>query len=103
MDQRYVVGAAPASPIVLQSPGDSYRDPCRIQAIIWVGGTTAGDECLVQCPVTLRRLWRGRASSANTYMGVDFSDRGIAAPHGFQLMEQDAGTGAEVYIYLSTS
>lgn len=100
-DQRYSGQTPPFAPIIVQAVGDRYIDPARIRAIIWVGSTTAGDECILRCPETHRRLWRVRTPDTNTYMGVDFGDRGIAAPYGFEVIRHDAGANAELYIYIT--
>lgn len=88
-------------PIRLQAVGDTYVDSARICTVLWVGATTAGDEVIVECPETHRRLWHGRTPDTNTYLGVDFGDRGIPAPYGFVLTKHDAGGNANVYIYLA--
>ena len=100
-DQRHATANPPFAPIIVQAVGDRYIDAARIKAVIWVGATTAGDECILRCPETHRRLWRCRTPDTNTYIGVDFSDRGIAAPYGFEVAQQDAGANAEVYVYLA--
>ena len=99
-DQRHADRTPPFAPIIVQVEGDRYIDPARIKAIVWVGSTTAGDEAVLRCPETHRRLWRVRTSDTNTYMGIEFSDRGITAPYGFELVRHDAGANAELYVYL---
>ena len=84
-------------PIHLRSAGEGYLHPARINAILWVGSTTAGDVAELQCPVSGTLLWRGQASDTNTYQGINLGRNGVQAPYGFTAALLPSG---ELLVYL---
>ena len=84
-------------PVIFAVEGDSYLDGASINAIVWVGSTTAGDEVILTDRLTLDVLWRGRASGTHTYLGANLGNTGIHAPNGFVASRLDSG---ELLVYL---
>ena len=78
-------------PIIMEVKGDLFNQPARIQALIWEGGTSAGDIVELECPVTHIVLWPGRTNATHTYMGISFGDTGLHAPYGFRVKTLNAG------------
>lgn len=85
-------------PVVMDSVGDHYTDPARIQMIIWEGATNSADVCELVHPDTGERIWKGRTDATQTYLGAHFGTPGVPAPNGFRLALLGAGT---VTIYLN--
>lgn len=84
-------------PVILEVEGDTFVKSARILSIIWEGGTTAGDQVELECPVTRVTLWPGRTNASYTYLGISFGDVGLHAPFGFRLKVIHAG---RVLVYL---
>lgn len=87
-------------PIKLSVAGDSYPHGCRILAIIWEGGTAAGNTARVNSIESGNVIWPGRANDTNTYLGANFGPEGIPCHQGFRLSQISAG---DVYVYLRES
>ena len=85
-------------PIVMTQVGDEYIDPARIVAVIWEGATSAGDLAYLYCRETGCRLFPGRASGTQTFIGISWGLPGVAAPHGFRLGVLDSGA---LHVYLA--
>lgn len=84
-------------PVVMSVVGDTFVQGARILAVVWEGSTTAGTTAELNCPVTGRLLWVGRANDTNTYLGVNVGVEGIHAPNGFRLVSI---SGGRLLVYL---
>ena len=78
-------------PVILETVGDQYLTPARVQGIIWEGVTVAGDRAELRCPQTGALLWGGRTADTQTYLGVIIPPSGIHAPYGFRAGVLTAG------------
>ena len=79
--------------------GQGISDPSRIHAIVWTGATAAADTCILKHR-NGEFIWEGRATGANTYLGINFSaDDPLSAPNGFEVSSISAG---RVYVYLES-
>lgn len=78
-------------PVVMSVVGDTFIQGARILAVVWEGSTTAGNIAELNCPVTGRLLWAGRANDTNTYLGVNMGVEGIHAPNGFKVTNLPGG------------
>lgn len=87
------------NPVELTTLNQSYDKPCQILAIVWQGATTAGDTVILnyQGGGKTGAIWKGRASSAQTYLGIQFGEAGLIAPGGFIVNQISSGA---VLVYL---
>ncbi len=84
-------------PVVLSVAGDTYAGNARILAVVWTGGTTAGNTVVLSSGNSADILWKARADGSNTYLGINLGPHGLHAPDGFRLSQISAG---ELLVYL---
>lgn len=68
----------------------------QVTGIVWVGATTASDEVILSAR-NGARIWEGRATGTDTYLGIRFADDGVLATDGLVVDALDSG---RLYIYL---
>ena len=81
---------------VFKSSGEKVDGPINLLSIIWTGSTSAGDTCTIK-EIDGEEVWEGRADGSNTYLGINFPDRGIRSGVGFEVQAISSG---KVFLYL---
>lgn len=87
-----------ANTIVLEASvsGTMTLERSQVTGIVWVGATTASDEAILRAR-NGSRIWEGRATGTDTYLGIRFTDDGVLAPQGLEVDTLDSG---RLYVYL---
>lgn len=70
----------------------------QVTGIVWVGATTASDEAILRATGG-SRIWEGRATGTDTYLGIRFTDDGVLAKDGLTVDALDSG---RLYVYIRT-
>lgn len=78
-------------PYLLTTVGDTIQGPLRFMGVVWVASSTAGDQAELRDPVNGNLLWSGRAFDTNTYQGISFGGKFVAAPNGLRLTSLSSG------------
>lgn len=87
-----------ANPIILNNVNDESIPKMVIASIIWEGATSVGDTVeLKHRDAAQTLIWAARTGVTNTYLGVSFGVRGLAAPDGFKVTTLGSG---RLLIYL---
>ena len=73
-----------------------YLTRTQVTGIVWVGATTASDEVILRAR-NGSRIWEGRATGTDTYLGIRFTDDGVLAKDGLKVDALDSG---RLYVYL---
>ena len=85
------------APVLLQTVGDVFTQPCRIMAIVWTGVTTAGDQAEIKDKVSGEVLWAAFTDTTKTYLGINLSSLNVGC-QGFRCSQLSAG---KMLIYLA--
>lgn len=79
----------------LTAAGTQVDRPLNLVAVVWTGGTSAGDTAILKA-IGGDYVWEGRASGDNTYIGISLGEDGIRLQNGLELESIAAGT---IYLY----